>query len=76
VITPFRVEVPEADLDDLRARLRGTRWPEPEPVDDWSQGTPLGYLRSLCGYWASEYDWRRPAQGRPLGRPAVSSAIA
>jgi hypothetical protein len=58
VITPFRIDVPDADLDDLRARLRGTRWPEVESVDDWSQGTPLGYLRSLCDYWASGYDWR------------------
>jgi pimeloyl-ACP methyl ester carboxylesterase len=57
VITPFRIDVPEADLDDLRTRLRGTRWPEAGP-DDWSQGTPLGYLRSLCDYWASGYDWR------------------
>jgi epoxide hydrolase len=59
MISPFRIAVPEADLADLRARLRRTRWPEAGPVDDWSQGTPLGYLRSLCEYWASEYDWRR-----------------
>ncbi|HEY3465428.1 MAG TPA: epoxide hydrolase [Amycolatopsis sp.] len=58
MITPFRIEVPEADLDDLRARLRGTRWPETEPVPDWSQGTPLEYLRELCEYWATDYDWR------------------
>jgi epoxide hydrolase len=50
--------VPEAALDDLRARLRGTRWPEAETVGDWSQGVPLAYLRELCGYWAEEYDWR------------------
>ncbi|MFI5587612.1 epoxide hydrolase family protein [Amycolatopsis sp. NPDC051758] len=58
MITPFRIEVPDADLDDLRARLRGTRWPEAEPVADWSQGTPLAYLRPLCEYWAAGYDWR------------------
>ncbi len=43
-IVPFRVEVPEADLVDLRERLRRTRWPEAETVDDWSQGVPLAYL--------------------------------
>jgi epoxide hydrolase len=50
--------VPDADLDDLRDRLRRTRWPEAETVDDWSQGIPLAYLRDLCGYWADGYDWR------------------
>jgi pimeloyl-ACP methyl ester carboxylesterase len=57
-ITPFRIEVPDAELDDLRDRLRRTRWPEREPVEDWSQGVPLGYLQQLCAYWADEYDWR------------------
>jgi pimeloyl-ACP methyl ester carboxylesterase len=57
-VTPFRIEVPEADLEDLRDRLRRTRWPERETVADWSQGVPLAYLRELCGYWAEEYDWR------------------
>jgi epoxide hydrolase len=57
-ITPFRIEVPEADLDDLRQRLRRTRWPDPETVDDWSQGVPLRYLQRLCRYWADTYDWR------------------
>ncbi len=57
-IRPFRIEVAEEELADLRRRLRQTRWPEPEPVDDWSQGVPLGYLRELCEYWADGYDWR------------------
>jgi pimeloyl-ACP methyl ester carboxylesterase len=56
---PFTLHVPEADLDDLRARLARTRWPEAETVDDWSQGIPLSYLRELCDYWAKVYDWRR-----------------
>jgi Epoxide hydrolase N terminus len=56
--TPFRIDVSEADLRDLRERLRRTRWPERETVEDWSQGVPLAYLRDLCGYWAEEYDWR------------------
>ena len=55
---PFRINVPDAELTDLRDRLRGTRWPDEEPVTDWSQGVPLTYLRELCTYWATEYDWR------------------
>ena len=57
-ITPFRIDIPDADVDDLRRRLSQTRWPDPETVDDWSQGIPLAYIRDLCGYWLDEYDWR------------------
>jgi epoxide hydrolase len=57
-VTPFRIDVPEAELDDLRERLRRTRWPDRETVDDWSQGVPLAYVHELCRYWAEEYDWR------------------
>jgi epoxide hydrolase len=57
-ITPFRIAVPDDDLDDLRQRLARTRWPEPECVDDWTQGIPLGYSRELADYWARGYDWR------------------
>jgi len=58
-ITPFRIEIPQADIDDLRRRLRQTRWPEAETVDDWSQGIPLDFTRELCDYWLRRYDWRR-----------------
>lgn len=58
-VEPFRVEVPEADLEDLRERLARTRWPRPAPVPDWSQGIPVDYLREICEYWRTEYDWRR-----------------
>jgi epoxide hydrolase len=57
-MTPFHVDIPQEVLDDLRARLDGTRWPEAETVADWSQGVPLAYLRGLCRYWAEGYDWR------------------
>jgi len=57
-VRPFRIAVPDTALDDLRARLRNTRWPEAEPVDDWSQGTPLAWIRDVCEYWAERYDWR------------------
>ena len=56
---PFAVSFEPAATDDLRERLRRTRWPEPETVDDWSQGIPLAYVQELCGYWAERYDWRR-----------------
>jgi epoxide hydrolase len=65
-ITGFRIDIPDADLDDLRQRLRQTRWPEPETVDDWSQGIPLAYVRQLCEYWLEHYDW--PARQARLNR--------
>ncbi|HXK24839.1 MAG TPA: epoxide hydrolase N-terminal domain-containing protein, partial [Myxococcota bacterium] len=57
-IEPFRIAASGADLDDLRRRLRATRWPERECVDDWSQGIPLAYVQDVCAYWAEKYDWR------------------
>jgi epoxide hydrolase len=57
-VKPFRIDVPDDVLDDLRSRLARTRWPEAECVDDWSQGIPLAYTRELAAYWASGYDWR------------------
>jgi epoxide hydrolase len=57
-IRPFRVEIPEAELDDLRDRLAHTRWPSELPGQGWSRGVPLEYLRELAEYWRSGYDWR------------------
>ncbi len=57
-ITPFKMSVDDLVLDDLRQRLRATRWPESEVVDDWSQGAPLAYVQEVCTYWADTYDWR------------------
>ena len=57
-LVPFTVAISDEELSDLFDRLRRTRWPEPEPVSDWSQGVPLGYLQELCAYWADGYDWR------------------
>ena len=57
-IHPFRIDVPDDVLDDLRRRLAATRWPEAETVEDWCQGIPLAYTRELAEYWADEYDWR------------------
>jgi pimeloyl-ACP methyl ester carboxylesterase len=58
-VEPFILAVAQAELDDLTDRLTRTRWPEPETVEDWSQGVPRDYLREVCRYWADGYDWRR-----------------
>jgi epoxide hydrolase len=57
-IQSFRLEIPEADLDDLHDRLARTRWPRELPGVGWSRGVPLGYLRELAEYWRTGYDWR------------------
>ena len=57
-VRPFTVVIPDSDLEDLRARLRNTRWGDAEVVDDWSQGVPFAYVREVAEYWAEEYDWR------------------
>ncbi|QXH56092.1 epoxide hydrolase family protein [Pseudomonas maumuensis] len=59
VLEPFRVEVPQAALDDLRQRLSAIRWADRELVDDWSQGVPLQAARELIEHWLERYDWRR-----------------
>lgn len=56
---PFRVNIPQEALDDLRQRLAGTRWPIGLPEDGWSRGVPLDYLRELAAYWRDSYDWRK-----------------
>ena len=58
-IRPFRVDVPERELEELRRRIDATRWPTRELVSDRSQGVQLAALRELARYWASEYDWRQ-----------------
>ena len=58
-IRPFRVEVPEAELIELRRRINATRWPERETVTDASQGVQLATTQALARYWATEYDWRK-----------------
>jgi pimeloyl-ACP methyl ester carboxylesterase len=58
-IRPFRIEVPQAALNDLRRRITTTQWPEKETVTDQSQGMPLATMRELARYWATTYDWRK-----------------
>jgi len=57
-IREYRIDIPDDDLDDLRMRLRRTRWPDRETPDDWSQGLPLAYAVELRDYWLNDYDWR------------------
>lgn len=59
LIRPFKVEIGEQEIDELRARIRNARWPEAAPVHNWSQGVPLSYLQELCKYWVEEYDMQR-----------------
>ena len=55
---PFRVDIPDAEIAELRTRLRHTRCPDPGTVSDWSQGMPLQEVQDLCRYWSEDYDWR------------------
>src|SRR6202045_1859884 len=57
-ITPFRIAIRDDQLEDLKRRLRATRWPERECVDDWTQGLPLAYAQEIASYWLQKYDWR------------------
>ena len=58
-VRPFRLDVPDAELTELRRRIKSTRLPEKEPVADMSQGIPLATVEKLARYWANEYDWRK-----------------
>lgn len=57
-IRPFRIDIPQADVDDLRDRLRRTRWGAEVPGQGWTRGVPVSYLKELTAYWAEEFDWR------------------
>ena len=61
-IRPFTVNVPQPTLDDLRARLARTRWPDEVDGAGWDYGVNLGYMRELVQYWATRFDWRRHEQ--------------
>ncbi|MEU6124474.1 epoxide hydrolase family protein [Streptomyces sp. NPDC047123] len=57
-IRPYRIDIPQEDLDDLHARLDGTRWPDELPGVGWAYGVPRDYLRELADHWRHTYDWR------------------
>src|SRR5262245_54961569 len=57
-IKPYRIDIPQADLDDLNRRLENTRWPDELPGVGWTLGVPLAYLKELTEHWRTSYDWR------------------
>ncbi|MFE4950403.1 epoxide hydrolase family protein [Leifsonia sp. NPDC056665] len=58
-VRPFTVEIPQEDIDDLKRRIRNTRFPEKETVDDTSQGVRLEVMQALAAYWLEQHDWRK-----------------
>jgi epoxide hydrolase len=73
-MTPFTIAIPQSQLDDLAQRLAATRWPEKEPVDDWSQGAPLAKVQALVDHWRTRYDWRA-CEARINGFPQFKTEI-
>ncbi|MFD7501179.1 epoxide hydrolase family protein [Streptomyces sp. NPDC059850] len=57
-VRPFRIHIPQPDLDDLNDRLARTRWPRQLPGEEWSRGVPVAELKELAGYWGEGFDWR------------------
>ena len=73
-ISPFKIEVSEQQLDDLHQRLDRVRWPDAEPVSDWSQGIPLAYMKEIVDYWRTQYDWRK-IESRLNGYPQFTTEL-
>ncbi|WP_328613410.1 epoxide hydrolase [Amycolatopsis sp. NBC_00355] len=73
-ITPFRIDVPQSDLDDLRARLANTRWPDQPAGTGWRLGAPVDYVRELAEYWRLGFDWRAQ-EARLNGFPQFTTTI-
>jgi epoxide hydrolase len=73
-VRPFRVEIPDSDVDDLRDRLARTRWPQALPGDGWRRGVPLDYLRELAEYWRTGYEWREQ-EARLNAHPQFTTTI-
>ena len=73
-VRPYRVEIPQADLDDLQARLERVRWPDELPAVDWRFGVPLGCVRELVDQWRTVFDWRAH-ETRLNGYPQFTTTI-
>ncbi len=73
-ILPFRIEIPQAELDDLNDRLAATRWPDELPGVGWSYGVPSGYAKKLAEYWRTGFDWRA-AEARLNAFPQFTTEI-
>src|SRR5919202_2178165 len=73
-VRPFRVDLPEEDLDDLRRRIAATHWPSKELVEDRSQGVQLATMQALARYWTTDYDWRK-AEAKLNALPQFTTEI-
>src|SRR5258707_5911011 len=73
-IQPFRIEIPQADVDYLHDRLASARWPGELPGVARTRGIPLGYLKELAGYWRTRYDWRA-AEAQLNSHPQFTTEI-
>jgi len=73
-VRPFKVQIPQASLDDLRRRIAATRWPDKETADDSSQGAQLAKLQKLVRYWGTGYDWRK-VEAKLNGLPQFVTTI-
>ena len=74
-VRPFRIEVPQGEIDELRRRVNATRWPAGELVTDRSQGVQLAAIQNLARYWTTDYEWRRcEARLNALPQPPPNAA--
>jgi epoxide hydrolase len=73
-IQPFRIDIPQADVDDLQDRLASARWPGAQPGVGWARGIPLDYLKELAEHWRTQYDWRA-AEARLNSYPQFTTEI-
>src|SRR5579871_3380185 len=73
-VRPFRLDVPQGEIDELHRRINATRWPTKELVTDRSQGVQLSAIQDLARYWTTEYDWRR-CEGRLNALPQFKTEI-
>jgi Epoxide hydrolase N terminus len=73
-VLPFRIEIPEQELEELRRRIDATRWPTKELVADRSQGVQLAATQALAAYWTTEYDWRK-CEARLNAQPQFKTKI-
>ena len=73
-VRPFRIEIPQGQIDELRRRIDATRWPTRELVSDRSQGVQLAAVQNLARYWTAEYDWRR-CEGRLNALPQFKTEL-
>ena len=74
-ITEFTIDIPDADIEDLKRRLALTRWPDQIPGTGWRYGANTDYIRTLCDYWRDEYDWRKH-EARLNSFPQFKTALA